>query len=86
MVLIWQVASHGKQGQYQLHGPYQTMSLHSLIRAFVITKSCLYIFDHLKPHFHLVKLGFTAVYIISLIFAQKHILLVLVRTASQRQS
>ena len=30
-----------------------------------------YIFDPLKPHFYIVKLGFTGVYIIFLIFAQK---------------
>ena len=39
---------------------------------FIITKTRLYSFDPLKPHFYLVKLGFTGVYIISLIFAQKH--------------
>ena len=36
----------------------------------IITKTCLYIFDPLKPHFYIVKLGFTGVYIIFLIFAQ----------------
>ena len=35
-----------------------------------------------KPHFYIVKLGFTGVYIIFLISAQKHRLWVLVRTAS----
>ena len=35
-----------------------------------ITKTCLYIFDPLKPHFYIAKLGFTGVYIIFLIFAQ----------------
>ena len=45
-----------------------------------ITK-CLYSFDPLKPHFYIVKLGFTGVYIIFLISAQKHRLWVLVRTA-----
>ena len=35
-----------------------------------ITKTCLYIFDPLKPHFYIVKLEFTGVYIIFLIFAQ----------------
>ena len=29
-----------------------------------ITKTCLYIFDPLKPHFYIVKLGFTGVFII----------------------
>ena len=35
-----------------------------------ITKTCLYIFDLLKPHFYIVKLGFTGVIIIFLISAQ----------------
>ena len=35
-----------------------------------ITKTCLYNFDPLKPHFYIVKLGFTGVYIICLISAQ----------------
>ena len=44
------------------------------------TKTRLYNFDPLKPHFCTVKLGFTGVYIIFLIYAQKHRLWVLVRT------
>ena len=36
----------------------------------LITKTCLYNFDPLKPHFYIVKLGFIGVYIIILIFAQ----------------
>ena len=51
---------------------------------FLITKTRLYSFDPLKPHFYIVKLGFTWVYIIFLISAQKHRLWVLVRTASPR--
>ena len=35
-----------------------------------ITKTCLYNFDPLKPHFYIVKLGFAGVYIIFLISAQ----------------
>ena len=35
-----------------------------------ITKTCLYNFDPLKPHFYIVKLGFTGVCIIFLISAQ----------------
>ena len=34
--------------------------------------------DSLKPHFYIVKLGFTGVYVIFLISAQKHRLWVLV--------
>ena len=40
----------------------------------------------LKPHFYIVKLGFTGVYIIFLISVQKHRLWVLVRTASVKRS
>ena len=36
-----------------------------------IMKTYLYNFDPLKPHFYIVKLGFTGVYIIFLISAQK---------------
>ena len=50
-----------------------------------ITKTCLYNFDPLKPHFYIVKLGFTGVYVTFLISAQKHRLWVLVRTASPRR-
>ena len=48
----------------------------------IITKTRLYNFDPLKPHFYTVKLGFTGVYIIFLISAQKHTLWVFDRTAS----
>ena len=37
-----------------------------------ITKTYLYNFDPLKPHFYIVKLMFTGVYIIFLISAQKY--------------
>ena len=37
---------------------------------FLITKTCLYKFDPLKPHIYKVKLGYTGVYIIFLISAQ----------------
>ena len=50
-----------------------------------ITIKCLYNFDPFKPHFYIVKLRFTGVYIISLISAQNHRLWVHVRTASLRQ-
>ena len=39
----------------------------------------------LKPHFYIVKLGFTCVYIIFLISVQKHRLWVLIRIALVRQ-
>ena len=48
-----------------------------------ITKTYLYNFDPLKPHFYIVKLGFTGVYIIFLISAQKHGLWVLFNVYTQ---
>ena len=39
---------------------------------YVITKTYLYNFDPLKPHFYIAKLGFTGVYVIFLISTQKH--------------
>ena len=45
----------------------------------LIMKTYLYNFDPLKPRFYKVKLGFTRVYIIFLISAQKHGLWVLIR-------
>ena len=59
-----------------------TRSAHTniLARAHTIAKTCLYNFDPLKPHFYIVKLGFTWVYTIFLISAQKHRLWVLVRS------
>ena len=52
---------------------------------YCITKTCLYNFEPLKPHFYVIKLGFRVVYIIFLISAQKHGLWVLVRIASVRK-
>ena len=54
----------------------QCYSLRAIQRG--ITKTRLYNFDPLQPHFYIVKLGFTGVYIIFLISAQKHRLWVLV--------
>ena len=69
---------------WQLHGPQKNRPTARLHMAYgvcpiIITKTYLYNFDPLKPHFYIVKLGFTGVYIISLISAQKHRLWVLVR-------
>ena len=49
------------------------------------TKTRIYNFDPLKPQFYVVELGFTGVYIIFRISAQKHRLWVPVRTASSRR-
>ena len=51
-----------------------------------ITKTYLYNVDPLKPHFYIVKLGFTGVCIIFLISAQKHRLWVLGRITSASSS
>ena len=52
----------------------------AILNVLIITKTRLYNFDPFKPHFYIVKLGFTGVYIIFFIFAQKHRLWVLVRS------
>ena len=56
-------------------------------RLFKITRNITYLynFDALKLHFYLVRVGFTGVYIIFLISAQKHRLWVLVRNALSRR-
>ena len=46
----------------------QTCQYHLFSTA--ITKTCLYNCDPLKPHFYIIKLGFTGVYLIFLISAQ----------------
>ena len=47
-----------------------------------ISKTSLYNFDPLKPHFYIVKLGFTASTLFFSYFCSKHRLWILVRTAS----
>ena len=65
-----------------LHGPSKaTIALYKAIHH----ENMPIYFDPLKSHFYIVKLGFTGVYIIFLIFPQKHRLWVLVRTASPRR-
>ena len=44
-------------------------SCNVLNRTQPITKTRLYNFDPLKPHFYIIKLGFTGVYIIFLVSA-----------------
>ena len=48
------------------------MAFSFLFVTLFISKTCLYNVYPLKPHFYIVKLGFTRVYIIFLISAQKH--------------
>ena len=51
-------------------GPPAALDTLFLERRGCITKTRLYNFDPLKPHFYMVKLGFTGVYIIFLISVQ----------------
>ena len=57
------------------------LPVYRFLTVYYITKTCLDNFDPLKPHFYILKLGFTGLYIIFLISAQKHGLWVLIRTA-----
>ena len=52
-------------------GIWGNLLLDSIFCFSSITKTCLYNFDPLKPHFYIVKLGFTGVYIIFLFFCSK---------------
>ena len=74
---------HGRR--YVTHVAAQCHKKSFMPNLHFITKTNLYNFDPLKPHFYIVKLGLTGVYIIFLISAQKHRLWVLVRTASARR-
>ena len=73
--IVWKSCSHRAVSARKSYGA----------RAASIMKTCLYNFDPLKSHFYIVKLGYTRIYIIFLISAQKHRLWVLVRTASSRR-
>ena len=70
---------------FPVHYPLLKRGVLCKKRICFITKTYVYSFDLLQPHFYVVKLGFTGVYIIFLISAQKHRLWVLVRTASARR-
>ena len=43
------------------------LEFNDIVDIIKVTKTCLYKFDPLQPHFYIVKLGFTGVYIIFLI-------------------
>ena len=49
---------------------FSTSSVKCRSKTHTITKTRIYNFDPLKPHFYMVKLGFTGVYIILLISAK----------------
>ena len=50
---------------------FDTQIIPETVRMHSITKTCLYNFDPIKPHFYIVKLGFTGVYIIFFYFCSK---------------
>ena len=63
--LLW---DHGSQ--WTFWGSECSQMLKTDVNWKVITKTYLYNFDPLKPHFYIVKLGFTGVYVIFLFSAQ----------------
>ena len=68
-LLFGLAAGAGWQGHLPAEGAgcllLSALFLYLLVgRTLCITKTCLYNFDPLKPHFYIVKLGFTGVYII----------------------
>ena len=81
VMLVWLTCQ--KVHYHTLQLKYKVLTLPLSWQLF--TKTCLYNFDPLKPHFYIVKLGFTGVYIIFLISPPKHRFWVLVRTASPRR-
>ena len=69
LYLIWTCITHKQK--YYIYTYSDTLTLcHTYHKNWTITKICLYNFDPLKPHFYKVKLRFTVVYIIFLIFVQ----------------
>ena len=87
----WPKAENSKctdaQANLSLHWAHMQSCRKCFAPVDIITKTCLYYclyyFDPLKTQFYTVKLGLTGVYIIFLIFAQRHRLWVLVRNTSQ---
>ena len=75
---------HSKRNEPWEQGTHSQNWQQLKCQVFCKTKTCLCNFGPLQPHFYRVKLGFTGVYLIFLISAQKHRLWVLVRTASAK--
>ena len=70
----WRDVSKGEMKE--LYAEFVELSNEAMRGEFIyiiifITKTYLYNFDLIKPHFFIVKLGFTEVYIFFFIFAQK---------------
>ena len=72
-------------GDWNVSLTTRTEHIFLILNCIRITKTYLYDFDPFKPHSYIAKLGFTGVYIIFLISAQKQRLWVLVRTALPRR-
>ena len=70
-IMSWILCPHYENIPIQIYWKFHHQTENFQIKI-LITKACLYNFDPLKPHFYIVKLGFTGVYIIFLISAQKH--------------
>ena len=75
------VLSYPLSTQRKLWSDWMDAQVNLKVFAGRITKTCLMILTPLNPFFYIVKLGFTGVYSIFIISAQKHRLWVLVRTA-----
>ena len=58
------------ENKKQIKFRFRFCAMNTCKQNLLIMKTCLYNFDPLKPHFYIVKLGFTGVYIIFLISAQ----------------
>ena len=74
VLTIWWLTYCFKYGSLtNLRNRHEALNVFADVSAtvcFNITKTCLYNFDPLKPHFYIVKLGFVGVDIIFLISAQ----------------
>ena len=69
----------------EIYWPLPMLEVRLGARKYIITKTCLYNSDPFKPHFYIVKLGITRVYIIFLISAQNKDCGIVVRTTSPRR-
>ena len=66
LVLAFLLLNPGRYNHYLRVSSYRYCGMILFVFFSIITKTCLYNFDPLKPHFYIVKLGFTGVYIIFL--------------------
>ena len=75
---FWSLATTKRPAKtmINLHGcagwSESSLGTHAILKEMLITKTCLYNFDPLKPHFYTVKLGFTG-YTLFFLFLLKNI-------------